>query len=199
MLKLKKVIATSLIVVSILVLSSVGASAEWKSDSNGWWYTEGSAYATGWRNIDGNWYYFYSDGYMATCDKIDGYFVNSNGVWTDSITAEEARQLILNEDGKYIKSQENYYTSVKLSNDGEDTIKDNEYYSMPEESCYVFRLHYYEGLEESCEPFCYLVGKNSKNIYSISNQAYCPIYQIENNQKVKIFKCLREGVSVEWR
>lgn len=56
----------------------------WKSDSTGWWYTEGSSWVTDWKNIDGNWYYFYSNGYMAHDTMIDGYYVNSSGVWSNT-------------------------------------------------------------------------------------------------------------------
>lgn len=66
-----------------LILIPINANAAWKCNSIGWWYTEGNSLATGWRQIDGNWYYFYSDGYMATNTTIDGYYVNSDGVWVD--------------------------------------------------------------------------------------------------------------------
>ena len=84
-LKLTKVIASSLIVASVLALNPIGASAEWKQNSTGWWYTEGNTWATGWRLIDKNWYYFYSDGYMAKDTTIGGYYLNSSGAWTNSI------------------------------------------------------------------------------------------------------------------
>lgn len=59
--RLLKILSTSLIGCSLF---AVPASAEWKQDSKGWWYAEGSSYATGWRYIDGEWYYFKDDGYM---------------------------------------------------------------------------------------------------------------------------------------
>ena len=80
-LKLTKVIASSLIVASVLALNPIGASAEWKQDTTGWWYTEGSSWATGWKLIDGNWYYFNSDGYMAHDTTIDGCKLGSDGAW----------------------------------------------------------------------------------------------------------------------
>ena len=83
-LKLIKVIASSLIVASALALNPIGASASWKSNSKGWWYTSGNSYYIGWKLIDKNWYYFYSDGYMAKDTTIDGYYLNSSGAWTNS-------------------------------------------------------------------------------------------------------------------
>jgi len=65
-LKLTKVIASTLVIASVLALNPIGASAEWKQDSNGWWYTEGSSWATGERRIDDHYYYFEANGYMVT-------------------------------------------------------------------------------------------------------------------------------------
>ena len=80
-LKLTKLIASTLVVASVLALTPIGASAEWRQDSTGWWYTESNSWATGWRNINGSWYYFYSDGYMAHDTTIEGYRLDSNGAW----------------------------------------------------------------------------------------------------------------------
>lgn len=81
-LKLKKIIALAVVALSITALSPVGASAEWKKDSYGWWNTEGSSYSIGWRLIDGTWYYFDSTGYMKTGWVNDGgtwYYMQSSG------------------------------------------------------------------------------------------------------------------------
>lgn len=81
-LKLKKVIASSLLVVSVLALKPIGASAEWRKDSNGWWNTEGSSgWSVGWKEIAGKWYYFGQDGYMVHDTIIDGYSIGSDGAW----------------------------------------------------------------------------------------------------------------------
>lgn len=86
---MKKNICKMLTAVSIAAtLFSANAAkvqAAWKSDSNGWWYTEGNSYSTGWKNIDGNWYYFYSNGYMAHDVFIGNYYVNSSGAWTNNV------------------------------------------------------------------------------------------------------------------
>jgi hypothetical protein len=78
--KLTKVIASSLIVASVLALNPIGASAAWKHNSTGWWYTIDSC-AIGWTQIDGKWYYFNSNGYMAHDTTIDGFKLGSDGAW----------------------------------------------------------------------------------------------------------------------
>lgn len=85
-LKLTKVLASLLVATSLLALNPIGASAEWKQDNNGWWYTEGSSWANGWRKIDGKWYYFNSDGYMAKSTTIDGCALGSDGAWIQNST-----------------------------------------------------------------------------------------------------------------
>ncbi|MCQ2026829.1 hypothetical protein [Clostridium butyricum] len=88
--KLIKVISTLLLSVSFMALNLIVANAEWKKDSNGWWYTEDSTYATGWRVIDGKWYYFYSNGYMAHDTVVDGYYVNNSGCYSNRGTEIQA-------------------------------------------------------------------------------------------------------------
>jgi hypothetical protein len=82
--KLSKLIASSLIAASVLILSPVGVSAEWRQNSTGWWYAEGSSYATGWRLIAGKYYYFSDNGYMLHDTYIDGYELGSDGAWVVS-------------------------------------------------------------------------------------------------------------------
>jgi len=65
-LKLTRLIASTLAIATVLALNPIGASAEWRQDSNGWWYTEGSSLAIGDRRIDGHYYYFDTNGYMMT-------------------------------------------------------------------------------------------------------------------------------------
>jgi foldase protein PrsA len=68
-------------VASVLALNPIAASAEWKQNNTGWWYTDESSVATGWKMIEGNWYYFNSNGYMEHDTVIDGCQLGSNGVW----------------------------------------------------------------------------------------------------------------------
>ena len=79
----KKVIITSLLVVSIIGVMTTGASAEWKKDSkqNYSWVEKGIK-AQGWKYIDNNWYNFREDGVMQTGwikDGNDWYYLWSDG------------------------------------------------------------------------------------------------------------------------
>lgn len=87
-LNLKKIITMGLITTSILGVTSIGASANyklsenWKHDSIGWWYVQGNSYDRGWNKIDGYWYYFNTDGYMKTGWLQEGgkwYYLGGNG------------------------------------------------------------------------------------------------------------------------
>ena len=180
--------------------------ADWKKDNIGWYYQDNNSYYTGWKLIDNNWYYFYSDGYMATNDKIGDYFVNSTGAWTNEITADEARELIYNEDGNFLtkKMTPTKYGYSKLEyRYGVDYI-DIEIWNIPDESVYVFDLiDYGRKMDGSiCEygylAYKYIVGKESKNVYILPNQGNMSAYQIQDNKKIKTYRCLY-CKSYEWR
>lgn len=86
-LKLKKAIASALVIASVIALNPIGVSAEWKQDSTGWWYSTDTSWVTGWSQIGGKWYYFNSDGYMAHDTKIDGYTLGSDGAWIPDVAS----------------------------------------------------------------------------------------------------------------
>ncbi|WP_238860126.1 leucine-rich repeat domain-containing protein [Clostridium sp. YIM B02569] len=88
-LKLTKVIASVLVVASVLLLNPIGASAEWQQNSNGWRYAEGDSYAKGWRYISGNWYYFGTFGYMEKNKDVDGWYLDDSGAGIECIKAGE--------------------------------------------------------------------------------------------------------------
>lgn len=80
---LTKVIALSTIAISIGVFSSIGVSAEWRQDDNGWWYAQGNSYYTGKQFINHKYYYFDNNGYMQTgWISIDGkwHYFDENGM-----------------------------------------------------------------------------------------------------------------------
>ena len=103
---LSKLIALCLLSLSLASISPKEADAAWIKDKNGWWYSEGNSWATGWRYINGSWYYFNSQGYMAHDTVINGYYVNGNGQWITTnansatdIGEEKAKQIAFNHAG----------------------------------------------------------------------------------------------------
>ena len=162
------------------------AHADWKKDNIGWYYQDNNSYYTGWKLIDNNWYYFYSDGYMATNDKIGDYFVNSTGAWTNEITADEARELIYNEDGNFLTKEmtPTKYGFSKLEYCYGVDYVNTRIWNIPEEPVYDFILTNYNG-DLICE---YIVGKESKNVYILPNQGSMSAYQIQDNEKIKTYR-----------
>lgn len=86
-LKITKIIAGTLVVGLVLVLNPIGASAEWKQNNTGWWYTEGNSWSVGWKEIDGKYYYFGQNGYMVHDTTIDGCNIGSDGTWIQRNTS----------------------------------------------------------------------------------------------------------------
>lgn len=92
---IRRLIATTLLIVSAMSVGTVKANAEtrWIQDSTGWWYKMDSAWAVGWKQIDGKWYYFDSTGYMKYSCYIDGYYLGADGAWVEEIKSLPADAL----------------------------------------------------------------------------------------------------------
>ena len=67
---------------SVYVDENGRAVTGWQFIQDNWYYF-GSDYSTltGWQEIDGKTYFFYEDGSLAMDTTIDGYYVDSDGVW----------------------------------------------------------------------------------------------------------------------
>ena len=125
--KLTKLIASSLIVISVLGLNPIAASAEWKQSNTNWWYTEGSSWATGWKEIDGKWYYFNSDGYMAHDTEIEGFKLGSDGSWMqNTVLATVGDEKITKDDLDKVMNQYDDKLKKQYGNDyaTNDKVKD---------------------------------------------------------------------------
>lgn len=89
--KLRNIMLTFIAVLSLFLINAIGASAEWKQDSTGWWYSQGSFFETGWSSIGGQWYYFDSNGYMKTGWLNDGgswYYLKADGTMAHDCTID---------------------------------------------------------------------------------------------------------------
>ncbi len=96
---IRKIIAVTIATTTILGVSSIGASAEWKhnndntwsnsdatngwfKDKNDWYYFKNGVMQTGWIQDGDKYYYLSSNGNMLVNSTTpDGYKVDSNGVW----------------------------------------------------------------------------------------------------------------------
>lgn len=143
-LKLRKVTASVLLAASIITLNPMKASAEWRQDSAGWWYAKGSSWSQGWDLIDskwyyfgqdgymktgwledgGNWYYLYSSGEMAESTSINGYLIDSNGVWVQTGWRQDSK-------GRYYVNKNGDRETGKLTN-GWATIDSKKYLFGPD-------------------------------------------------------------------
>lgn len=221
-LRLRGIIASALVLSTIIVLNPIGANAEWKQDNKGWKYSEGNSYAKGLRDIDGKtyyfdsngymktgwiqdnyygtWHYFYPNGAMANNTVIDGYQLDEDGTWIKpSKEAEEARNLILKEDSNYISKMNSEYGAKLTRSYIEGNINKfmaNDMWKLPVEDVYLFSLRGPYDDEYSA----YMVGKTSKNIYSVPHEGGLSVYQIKNNEIIKTYKWLgNDGYDHEWR
>lgn len=134
--KLKKIIASTLIAVSVLALNPIGASASWRYDGAGWWYTEGTSWAVGWRQIDGKWYYFDSNGHMVKNTNVGGYALGSDGAWIQNNvqSSAEVQNLVYEQESNNVMSNA---TSLNKNNESYliGTITDN-----TDIDCYKFTI-----------------------------------------------------------
>ncbi|MDU6543065.1 MBL fold metallo-hydrolase [Clostridium sp.] len=116
--KLRNIMFTFVAVLSLFLMNASGVKAEWRQDSNGWWYFQGSFFDTGWSNIGGQWYYFGSDGYMKTgWINEDGswYYLKADGTMAHDCTIDGR---YINGSGKWIQQNNNSET-VNTSVTGE--------------------------------------------------------------------------------
>ncbi len=94
------------------------ASAGWKHNSKGWWYSyqDGSYPANKWASIGGKWYHFNAQGYMETGWIKSGgkwYFLNSNGSMATGWVKSGGKWYYMNSSGAmatgWIKSGGKWY------------------------------------------------------------------------------------------
>lgn len=113
---------------------------------------------------------------------------------TSDFTMEEARQLILDEDGNRISEIENKGSELSINGVERDTKTISYSWDIPQEEGYCFDI-----ICNNASGGGYFVGKTSKNVYAMPNQGGMSVYQIKNNKVIQTFKCKNTEKSYEWR
>lgn len=94
----RRVLGITLALGVIWGTGSAPAYAEWKQDSTGWWYASEDTYYTGWQYIGGKWYCFDNKGYMLYSTIKDGYFLQSDGSWSNGGSEIQKYTALLNDE-----------------------------------------------------------------------------------------------------
>lgn len=105
--------------ITAIGMLSVGASASWRRDNNGWWNSKGNGYSIGWEQVGGNWFYFNQDGYMKTGWVKDGgkwYYLNSNGNMATGWLHDGNKWYYLNPNGDMLYNA--FVAGYRLGSDG---------------------------------------------------------------------------------
>ncbi|MBC2458556.1 DUF4830 domain-containing protein [Clostridium beijerinckii] len=198
---LKKIITIGLISFTIATIPPIKVFAIWNQDNNGWWYSEGSEYSIGWKQIDGEWYYFNNNGSMAKNTCINGYTLDSNGIWINNtpnnlVDSEKDKKIAedyveslgyiitknLGEVGSFILD-ENKVSSAEWENKWEvQKVKPNEYLGK-QINIYNFKVKNHP-LEKqyNSEVYVYIMISEGKVIggYSIPDKGYTGgVYSID--------------------
>lgn len=165
-LKLTNIIAGTLVVGLALVLNPTGASAEWKQNNTGWWYTEGNSWSVGWKEIDGKLYYFGQDGYMVHDTTIDGCNIGSDGTWIQSNTQTEKNETSnlfdVNVSIKY-----NIHLDDKVKDVNPNIIKATRQ-AMFSADCDFARLQHYNGYSVNNDVLIFDVKETGTDTWMVS-------------------------------
>ncbi|HEX9026216.1 MAG TPA: InlB B-repeat-containing protein [Clostridium sp.] len=115
---LKKFIAASVTISTLITLTPIGVSAEWVKNYYGnWSYSEGYSYATGWRQISGAWYFFDDIGQMRTgwiSSNGEWYYLDLSGVMQTGVIQIEGKIYVFTQSGEMQKG--NCIVNGKLYN-----------------------------------------------------------------------------------
>ncbi|WP_061312718.1 hypothetical protein [Clostridium botulinum] len=120
----KKLLSALLVFCGLAILNPVQANAAWQQNSTGYWYTEGTSWATGWRLIDEQWYYFDSNGYVKTgwiYDNGKWYYCWPNGKMACNTNIG---QYYLNFNGEWIENSQ--FNSKTIANNTKSNISNND-------------------------------------------------------------------------
>lgn len=163
---LRNIIALTVVIISLLALNPLRASAEWRQDDTGWWYADGNSYYIGWKLIDGKWYYFNSDGYMAHDIDINGYTLSSDGSWIQnnisSNTTQNTNSFDINVNLKY-----NIHLDDKIKETDPNIIKATRQ-AIFDLDCYFARLNHYNVYSKNNDVLIFDVKQTGTDTWNVS-------------------------------
>ena len=84
---------------------------KWLQDNSKWYYLDDNGrMVTGWQKIKNKDYCFANDGSLyVSCTTPDGYEVDENGVWQDSLLSDAGAEFIGSWEGLFLKAYEDPY------------------------------------------------------------------------------------------
>lgn len=192
--RIYKIIVSYFIIIICFITCPVYActiqSNGWINGTMGWSYMVDGIYIDGWNNIDGKWYYFYKDtNFMAHDTIIDGYYIDSNGVWKKDMPYPIGQ--IIKNDMNYLNDrlknvQWSFYTEENIS------FRElcNEHWNVPDIYGNVYWIR-----DGGSDLFGYFVSGD--DVYCLSNQGGTDIYKVENGEIIQSIPYKDSG-NYEW-
>lgn len=121
---IKKLLTIMIATTTIMSISSVGASAEWKQNSEGQWnYLDDSGNKLkGWlKDANGKYYYLNNNGIMEHDTTINGYKLGSDGAWIRNVNiTNNINNGVINNN-----ITNNYYNNDNFNTIGDNSDNDN--------------------------------------------------------------------------
>lgn len=196
---------------SISTLHILNADAAWIKDCNGWWNTEkDNSYSIGWKEIDGEWYYFDNNGYMMTGwilyggnwyylydsgkmakeTDIDGYKLDSNGVWIESIKNYNYKKLDELEKNYSVTMAKNNGHVVSILGNGISNLdKLNTFIeNYKSKKLNIGDMVRITAFEHEGNPIIYDLIADSKNSITLMEDASRDRYSSKEDRQIKSFK-----------
>lgn len=101
----------------------------WINANNTWYYmNESGSMKTGWLNDNGVWYYLNENGAMVSNTTINGYYLGTDGAWTQNASGNETNKGEVNLKDVIMKTEKNTYEigtkeiKVDITNDSKQDV-----------------------------------------------------------------------------
>lgn len=199
---MKRKILATLLAISLLVptTTAFASSKRWEKHYNNltcgseYYYIDNDGdYASGWRLVNGNYYYFYPDNHaMAYSTIVDGYYIDENGTYTESIPS--TIRTILKHDSNFVNNLSPFsFNTIRRDNISQrNGIIPG---SISNEDGYIY---YVNSKEYGDTIYGYFIPDGKDYIYSLPNQGGLPIYKIQNGVAQKLI-IWQDTYDLNWR